>query len=576
MSDLPQEDNPPPPSPPPVPAPQRMKAVPVMRVHMRRWRWPGLVWALPLLAVLIGIWLVVNSVLDRGPIITVRFKSADGLEAGKTKIRYKDVDVGEVKAIALSGDRREVLVTAELIKSAADMLAKDTRFFVVRPRVSGGSVSGLGTLLSGPYIGIDIGASETRVHDFIGLESPPVVLADSAGSEFVLKGEQMGSLDFGSPVFFRHVKVGHVTQYMLNPDGQGVTVRIFIDAPHDRYVTTSSRFWHASGVDMSFDASGFKLSTESLASVMEGGLAFQEQPDRLSAAAPAPSGTTFALFDDRDSAMRPSDDSVRTYVMYFSESLRGLAPGSPVDMRGIVIGEVKSLDVEYGETGQPLRFPVQISIYPNRLRSRLKPGSPGSQAQGDAQERDLIDRLFASGMRGQLRSGNLLTGQLYIALEFFPEAPKAAMDWRADPPVMPTIAGGMTEIQETVGRVAKRIDRIPVDQLSQQVSQALVRLDAALASTDRLVKRLDAELAPEATATLREARSTLETANGVLSSDSSLQRDLRDSLRQISRSARSLATLTEMLERQPDALLFGKKAGEAEPPPEPRQGGRQP
>lgn len=576
MSDLPQEDNPPPPSPPPVPAPQRMKAVPVMRVHMRRWRWPGLVWALPLLAVLIGIWLVVNSVLDRGPIITVRFKSADGLEAGKTKIRYKDVDVGEVKAIALSGDRREVLVTAELIKSAADMLAKDTRFFVVRPRVSGGSVSGLGTLLSGPYIGIDIGASETRVHDFIGLESPPVVLADSAGSEFVLKGEQMGSLDFGSPVFFRHVKVGHVTQYMLNPDGQGVTVRIFIDAPHDRYVTTSSRFWHASGIDMSFDASGFKLSTESLASVMEGGLAFQEQPDRLSAAAPAPSGTTFALFDDRDSAMRPSDDSVRTYVMYFSESLRGLAPGSPVDMRGIVIGEVKSLDVEYGETGQPLRFPVQISIYPNRLRSRLKPGSPGSQAQGDAQERDLIDRLFASGMRGQLRSGNLLTGQLYIALEFFPEAPKAAMDWRADPPVMPTIAGGMTEIQETVGRVAKRIDRIPVDQLSQQVSQALVRLDAALASTDRLVKRLDAELAPEATATLREARSTLETANGVLSSDSSLQRDLRDSLRQISRSARSLATLTEMLERQPDALLFGKKPAEAEPPPEPRQGGRQP
>ncbi len=551
---------------PPPPAP-----VPVMRVHHRRWRWPGLVWVLPLLAVLIGAWLVLQSVLDRGPVITVRFKSADGLEAGKTKIRYKDVDVGEVKAISLSADRKQVLVTAELIKDAADMLASDTRFFVVRPRVSGGSVTGLGTLLSGPYIGIDIGSSPSMVRDFVGLETPPVVLADSAGSEFVLKGEQMGSLDFGSPVFFRHVKVGHVTQYMLNPDGQGVTVRIFVDAPHDRYVTTSTRFWHASGIDMSFDTSGFKLSTESLASVMEGGLAFQEQPDQLAPSAPARNGATFTLFDDRESAMRPADDNVRTYVMYFSESLRGLAPGSPVDMRGIVIGEVKSLDVEYGETGQPLRFPVQVSIYPNRLRSRLHPGEPVPKEEDSAQEHALVDRLFASGMRGQLRSGNLLTGQLYIALDFFPDAPKAAVDWRNDPPLLPTIPGGMTEIQETVGRVARRIDRIPVDQLARQVSQALVRLDTALASTDRLVKRLDAELAPEASATLREARSTLETANGVLSSDSSLQRDLRDSLRQIGRSARSLAALTELLERQPDALLFGKKKEDtsAEPDPAP-------
>ncbi|MES2887343.1 MAG: MlaD family protein [Pseudomonadota bacterium] len=531
-----------------------------MAVRQRR-KAPSIVWALPVLAVLIGLWLVAQNVWERGPRVTLRFKAAEGVEAGKTKIRYKDVDIGTVRAVRLSTDRKEVLVHAELIKDAEDMLVSDSKFYVVRPRISAGAVSGLGTLLSGVYIGIDIGASPEEARDFVGLETPPVVLADSAGREFVLQGDEIGSLEFGSPVFFRNVKVGHVTQYTLNPDGKGVTVRLFVDAPHERYVTNHTRFWHASGIDMSFDSSGFKLSTESLASVIEGGLAFQERPDALTPGEPAAAGATFTLFTDRDRAMRPTDGEVRTYLMYFAESLRGLAPGAPVDMRGIVMGEVKSLGVEYGATGQVLRFPVEINIYPDRLRSRVRTGT-APPADNGARERELVDRLFAAGLRGQLRNGNLLTGQLYVALDFFPDAPKVAMDWNADPPVMPTINGGLVEMQETVGRIAKRLDRVPIDQLSRDLAKAVTQLNATLASSDRLMQKLDTEVAPEVSATLREARSTLEAGTSVLANDAPLQQDLRETLKQINRSARSLAALTELLERHPESLLFGKKKPE--------------
>jgi paraquat-inducible protein B len=529
----------------------------VLTVHQRR-RHPSLVWLLPMVALLIGAWLVYQSFSNRGPTITVRFRSAEGLEVGKTKIRYKDVDVGVVKAIGLSSDHKTVVVTAALVKSATDLLVTDSRFFVVKPRISGGTVSGLETLLSGAFIGLDVGSSMSEERDFVGLEAPPPVTSDSVGREFVLHGEQIGSLDVGSPVYFRRIKSGHVTQYSLDKNGKGVTVRLFVDSPYDSYVTENTRFWQASGVDVTLDANGFRLTTESLAAVLEGGLAFEDRSDAVGAPASAVSGSSFTLFADREHAMRAPDTEVQTYLMYFSESLRGLSPGAPVDLRGIVIGEVKSLNVEYAKGRQALRFPVEISIFPSRLRSRVRPGK-AAPVQNEASERQFIDRLFASGMRGQLKTDNLLTGQLFIALDYFPGEPPAAMDWSASPPVMPTVAGGLTELQETVGRIAKKIDRIPLDKLSGELVQAVESLNKTLTGTERLVVRLDGEVAPEATATLREARETLAGAKDVLNSGSPVQQDVHEALKQVGRSARSLAVLTDMLAQHPESLIFGKK-----------------
>ncbi len=533
-------------------------AIPDVTVRRPR-RWPSFVWAVPIIAALIGVWLVIHSVTSQGPVITISFKSAEGLEAGKTRIRYKDVDVGHVKAISLSPDRKRVLVTAQLIKSAADILATDTRFFVVKPRISGGSVSGLNTLLSGNYISVDVGTAEATTDEFVGLEEPPLVTRDSPGREFVLHGSQTGSVNYGSPIFFRHINAGHVTKFNLDQDGKGVTIRVFIDAPYDQYVTSDTRFWHASGVDMQLDANGLRVTTESLTSIIEGGLAFQDNDDALPGGKPAFDGTVFPLFEDREHAMRAPDTKVRSFLMYFPESLRGLSKGAPVDLRGIVIGEVKSLGVEFTENGRVPRFPVEVNLYPDRLKSRVRSGARLPDDATEAKERSLLDHLLARGLRGQLRSGSLLTGQLYIALDFFADAPPAKMDWSSDYPVFPTVGGGLGEIQDTVGRIAKKIDKLPFDQISSELVQALNKLNKTLASTEKLVSRLDAEITPELASTLKEARGTLANANAVLAEDAPLQQDVRESLKQVAKSARALANLADLLERHPDALVFGKQ-----------------
>jgi paraquat-inducible protein B len=525
-----------------------------------------LVWIVPIIAVVIGAWIVVHNVLSEGPTITLRFNDADGIEPGKTKIRYKNVDIGEVKTVAVAPDRKHVLVTAQLVKGTKDYLVSDTRFWVVRPRIAAGSVSGLSTLLSGAYIGVDVGSSIEAQSDFVGLEIPPIVTADLPGREFTLHGAEIGSLDVGAVVSFRRIAVGQVLAYQLDKDGKGVTFKIFVNAPYDQYVTQNTRFWHASGIDLSLDANGLKVETQSLVSLVEGGLAFQTPPDQA-VGEPAAPDATFRLFASRDEAMQQPDSERRRFIVYFKDSLRGLGNGAPVDFHGIVAGEVRSIGVEYSATEGLFRFPVEIVIYPDRMRAHYVAGSPRPDT-GDAANRVLVDRLVKSGMRAQLKSGNLLTGQLYIALDFYPEARHAVVDWSHSPPILPTINGGLAEIQDSVSSILKKVDQIPLEQLSAELIASLKNLNTTLADTDQLVARINTDLAPEVKATLAEARRSLHAAQATLNGDAPLAADLREALLQISRSAQAVGSLADYLERHPESLIRGKPAQAPPPSPE--------
>lgn len=526
----------------------------------RRWL-PSLVWVVPIVAAVVGVWIATQAIVAKGPTITISFKTAEGLEAGKTKLRYKNVDVGTVRHIAVSRDLSGVIVTAEMAKQAEAFLVDDTQFWVVRPRVSGGSVSGLSTLLSGAYIGVAAGKSQEERRDFVGLEVTPVVIAGLAGRQFELRGDEIGSLDVGSPVYFRRIQVGQVVAFQLDKDGRSVIVKVFVNAPYDQYVTTSTRFWHASGFDITLDASGLRVDTQSLASIIAGGIAFQAPTD-LPVAPPAEANTLFALSADRVTAMKQPDREVQTYLVYFNESLRGLAPGAPVDFRGIVVGEVKSLGLEYDRESTLFRFPVEINIYPERMRSRYRPGA--QQVRPDERVgHALLDRLVARGFRAQLKSANLFTGQLFIAFDFFPEAPKAKMNWSKTPPELPTVSGGgLDELEATLTHIAKKLDKLPLETLAAELEKSLNSLNIALQSADKLVNRLDTEVAPEVRKTLEDTRKALGDARATLSADAPLQQDLRDALRELSRAAQSLRTLTDYLERHPEALIRGKKEDE--------------
>ena len=522
-------------------------------VPKRRWSL-SLVWLIPLVALLAGGWLAVKAIQDHGPTVSIIFKTAEGLEAGKTKIKYKNVDIGMVKQIALKHGTLEVVVTAELVKETAPYLVDDTRFWVVRPHIGVGGIFGLGTLFSGPYIGADIGKSTRSRREFIGLEAPPVFTSDQPGRQFVLRGSELGSLDIGDAVFFRRVQVGQVTAAELDKNGNGVTVKIFVNAPYDQYVTTNTRFWQASGMDVTLDATGFKVHTEALATIILGGIAFQTPPGIL-VSAPAETDTDFTLFSTRAEAMRLPDTSVKLWVGVFDESVRGLEPGAPVDMRGVLLGEAKEISAQYDPVEKHMKMRVDLFLYRDRWISRMKVMAPEVKDQ-----KAIVDTLVAQGLRAQIRTGNLLTGQLYIALDFFPTAQPAKVDWSRDPPELPTVPGdSLQELQATLRSIAVKIEKLPLDQVATDLRQALQSLNRTLQSADSLVKRLDTEVAPAARETLEESRRTLKTAERTLNTDGPLQQDLRGTLRELTRAAQSLRVLTDYLERHPEAVLRGKK-----------------
>ena len=523
-----------------------------------------LVWIVPAVALAIGGWLALSTWLERGPVAEIHFRTAEGLQAGKTRIKYKDVDVGHIGEINLAADLTGVVATAQLSKGAEKLLVEDTRFWVVRPRISGSTVSGLQTLLSGTYVAVDVGKSTQRRRLFIGLEQPPAFTTDVPGRQVTLRSEDIGSLDIGSPVYYRRLQVGQVAAYALEGDGKAVKVTIFINAPYDRFVSANSRFWHASGIDLALDAEGVRVKTESLVSLAVGGIAFAT-PFEEAEPVPVTSDTVFELYRGQAQAFKSPDRVADSYVLVFNQSVRGLQPGAPIDFRGIVVGEVAAIHTQYDPQSERISIPVEIRIYPERFTSRLLGGAPKSGRLG--KDGKFMARLVERGMRAQLRTASLLTGQLYVALDFFPDAPRAKLDLAHSPPELPTTASTLEDLQTTLLNLANKLERVPLEQMAADFTRTLQSVDA-------LAKRLDTELAPEARATLAEMRKTLSEATktmgdasrtfGVaeksLAPDSALFAELQDAARELARTAQSLRTLADYLERNPQALLRGKSA----------------
>jgi paraquat-inducible protein B len=514
-----------------------------------RWRLQ-IIWLIPLLAALIGGWLALRAILERGPTVVITFKTAEGLEAGKTKLKYKDVDIGLVKTITLSEDLRNIVVTAELIKDFKPHLTEDTRFWIVRPRISGGAVSGIGTLLGGSYVGVDVGRSTKAKNQFIGLETPPVVRLDAPGREYTLHADDVGSFDAGVPVFFRQLPVGQVVGYELNPDGNGATVKVFINDPYTKFVNGNTRFWSAGGIKVRMDAGGVRVDTQSLASIMIGGIAF----DNPTAAQPVvvTDNTRFMLFSDREEAMKNPESDVLKMVMVFEESVRGLSVGAPVEFRGIGIGDVSAVNLEIDSATGKVVMPVEVNLYPQRLRSRSR---DDRMARSPEERKAVIDAMVAHGMRSQLRTGNLITGQLYVALDYLPNAPKAKMKWDADPPEMPTAKSNLQEMQVALASVANKLDRLPLEQIG-------ANLEDTLAAANTLLTRFDTELTPQLRDTVSEARKAIVSADRLLSPNQGMQQDMRAAMREMTRAADSLRVLADYLERHPEALIRGKKGDE--------------
>jgi len=527
------------------------------------------IWIIPVVALVIGLYMVIHTKMTEGPEITIIFNTAEGLEAGKTKVRYRNVDIGLVKEVTLSESLDKVVVTAKMDKEATAMLLDDTRFWVVRARIGAGSVSGIGTLLSGAYIHLDPGVGKAKRRHFEGLEVPPLTPADAPGLRLVLYSDKAGSLSAGDAILYNGFKVGRIDGVAFDSDKKEVRYDAFIDAPYDDLVTTSSRFWNVSGVAINASAAGIEVSTGSLETILLGGVAF----GTLANIPPGVKASSGAIYKLAASYHELTEDPYRYrayFVTQFKQSLRGLEPGAPVEYRGIPVGKVERILLkelaEKREAGLGRAIPVLFYLEPGRL------------GVGDSEEsvnymRQSIGEWVGNGMRASLQTGSLLTGSLYLNLDYYPEAEAVASENFDKYPVIPSIPSGLGRLEQQLGTLLDKLNNLPLDPLVAKASTALGTLDGTLKSLSGTLESLEVILEKDGTkalpgelsATLAELRSTLKG----LSPDSPVGQSLSNSVFELNRTLRNLEELTRSLAEKPNSLVFPTEVP-ADPEPEAR------
>lgn len=539
----------------------------------------SIVWLIPLVALLIGAFLAYKAYTSQGPTITITFDTAEGLEAGKTKLRYLDVEVGTVQNVELAPDLQHIVATAQMVPGAETFLTDKTEFWIVRPRVGVGGVSGLGTLLSGAYIGMrpDKGA---RAHSFTGLSEPPQLTTNVDGRQFVLEAENLGSVSRGAPVYYRGIEVGQVLGHSLAKDAHSIEVTIFVQHPFENLVRSTSRFWNVSGITLATSASGFSLNVASVQSLLAGGIEFDSPPTN-SPSSVAETGHRFALFASQEAVAQSQFTEKVPFLVYFDGSVRGLRPGAPVEFRGMSVGTVTEVRLEIDPATAQVRIPVTLALEPQRFVTQ------GAQGVDAGEHYPILSRLVREGLRAQLQTGNLLTGELYVDLAIQPGAPAATLDTSGPVPILPSTPNALEALQASATDIMGKIASLPIQDLvdslnhtasglqeivnSPDVKESLRALGPMLKELQQTVARIDTDSGPllaslrnttdAAGATLREAEGTLAATRRAIGPDSRFAADTQDMMQELTRAARSIRVLVDYLDRHPEALLRGKAGG---------------
>jgi paraquat-inducible protein B len=534
--------------------PAREPEEPRARVSAQRFSW---IWLVPIGAAAIVVWLAWRALVDRGPAITISFRSVDGLQPGQTKIQHRNVDLGTVESLELTPDMSRVIVHARMTREATSHLTENTRFAIIAPHVGVGGISGLSTIVSGSYIEMYPGKPGEPRRDFLGLDEPPALPPDTKGRSFTLLANDLGSLTRGSPISYHGVSIGEVEDYTLRAGNKGVSVTAFIRAPHENLVHPETRFWNAGGVDLALGAQGLRIRANSWEQLLSGGIAF-ETPDQALTGTPSPAGAVFGLYDNRRAAERAPQGPTLVYVSDFEGNQRGLDVGTAVELQGIEVGEVTEAHLAYDEHKRTLVTRTTFYVDPERVEIFGLPATEGVSKQTTVGK--WMEQLVADGLRAQVSSASFVTGFKLIGLEMIPGAPREHLEQNGDRIKMPsTAAGDLGSVLQNLQNVLHNIDRATS---GPQLGHALQSLDDTLTRLDKVTHDIEPDiksLIKSLRDTADSAQSTLNTVQGLMGNTAPTGTDLPRLMRELTEAARSVRGLADYLDRHPEALLRGRK-----------------
>ena len=510
----------------------------------------SLIWLLPLIAVLVSSWLIYKSFSERGEIITISFPTAEGLEVDKTKIKYLDVEIGKVTAININNDLKTIVVTAQMNASSSEYLKANTQFWVVRPQVGLGGISGLGTLLSGAYIELKPNSGEHQ-HDFVGLNAPPPMKVNAEGKQFILETNNLGSMKTGTPINFHGITVGEVLTHELSTSADAIRLTIFIHKPYDQFIRKNTRFWIDSGIDLSASADGFKVRTGPLISLLSGGIAFRaSSEDGIEAI--QPENTLYPLYDTYESSTQITYNNTLHYVMYFNGSVRGLTEGAPVQLRGYPVGKVLNVSLELDEKTAEIRIPVLVELQPERIKAVHKMENIKPEA--------MIKQLIEKGLRAQLQTGSLLTGQLLVDLDFHPKSKITLNETQSFYPEFPTTASSLDQFTHSANIIMDKIAKLPLENLTDEINKTLQGLQGTTTAATSTLNSVKGTMGT-VDKTLTTADKTLNTAQKALSNfeaGATTHYQLEQLLQELTQAAGSVKQLTDYLAQHPESVVRGK------------------
>ncbi|WP_454993380.1 PqiB family protein [Cardiobacterium hominis] len=529
-------------------------------------------WLLPVIALGIGLWLAYSHLSQIGPVIRIAFTSAEGLDAGKTKIRYKDLEVGTVTSIDLSNDLKQIIVTAQMQRTAEALLKKDSQFWVVKPQISTGGITGLGTLISGNYIAVSPGKEEERANQFVGLDEAPQIQSTEEGLRVRLITDSASGVNVGTAIYYRGISVGQIEQIRFSERYDNLYLTAFIHAPYDRLITNNTKFWNISGINFSMGAEGANLEVESLEALVRGGITFSTPTTLNTNDTPASPGTVYTLFENERASTERTGFEKEYYVVYFDDTTRGLRQGAPVYFNGMSIGEVIDIRLLYDETKNTAVTPVLIALEPDRI-DRVN--------RQEKRDRNLITDLVKHGLQASLETGSLITGDKIITLNQYPDDIRSLRkDEYSNYPVLPSRAGSISQLTDDISAIVASVKKLPLEEIANNTKEATAALKSALAtpavktlgaSLDKTLKQLDKTLqsvqkagdsTDKALAQLDKQIKTLgkqlEQTLYNIGPESNLTYTLQETLKTVQRSMKSINDVMRKIDDKPNVLIMGE------------------
>ena len=525
------------------------------------------IWIIPVVALLVGIWMLYQYQLNKGQTIYISMPQAEGIIAGKTEIKVRSVKIGQIDHVRLSDSQDSVIARAQIDKNYDNLLTEDARIWVVKPRIDETGISGMSTLLSGVYLEFSPGESKQLKKQFKLQEEPALIGKDVQGGRFKLLSYNAEVLDVSTGIFFKNYKIGQIETATFDWKNQAMQYGIFIKAPYENLITLNSIFWVNSGIEIDLSADGININTGSLSKLLKGGISVglpeQQAPGDL-----AQDGHSFSLSQSYKQALEERFYDFDYYLIEFEQSIRGLRVGAPVEYRGTRVGTVVEAPANVIIDGKPAHFrakntavPVLIKVEYGRLYHITSVAKEYWKTS--------VNEWIENGMRASLKPGNLLTGAVYVDFDFYTDTPKSELKKLAQYDVFPSVSSGITVLADQVSDVLNKVNNLKIEDSLAKMQTTFSEYQALASEMRTLLSKPDTQNLPgdfnrnleKITKSMEQFEITMRQFDKTMASyqaGSQMHHQLEQTLLQIKRLSEEFQPLTRGLNEQPNMLIFDK------------------